>query len=383
MEMTLVHPELLEWAIYRSDKTEADLHEAFPNLDTWLAGDGEPSIAQLEKFARATFTPLGFLFLDSPPDDEVKLTDYRRRNKTKTRISANLRDQIVICEQKQEWYREYAREENLEKVKFIGSIDSRTEPREAASTIREVLSIQQTEFEKGSDVGAAVRQFSILLEDIGVLVMISGQVGNSTKRPLDSGEFSGFSFSDDVAPLIFVNGTETKTAQMFTLAHELAHLFLGESSISSSATYGQSSSTNERWCDQVAGHILMPTERVKHFTELYGTGYNGMTSSASRFKVSPVALLVQWRVLQIITESTFENLKAEYLEVQQAIPKQTRQSSTGNFYTSAPVRTGRRLTKAILRSTFQGRTSFSDAFRMIGTHKSSSLRELGKRIGAF
>jgi Zn-dependent peptidase ImmA (M78 family) len=74
---------------------------------------------------------------------------------------------------------------------------------------------------------------------------------NNNTRKLDPEEFRGFVLSDRYAPLIFVNGADFKSAQMFTLAHELAHLWLGRDGVFDLQDLQPGNSDVERFCTQL------------------------------------------------------------------------------------------------------------------------------------
>lgn len=380
--MNLVQPELLEWAIERSHQSLDDLHGDFPHLDSWLSGFVDPPIAQLERFANVTRTPLGYLFLPEPPIEHFPLADFRRRQGTASDVSTDLRDQVYICQQKQDWYINYALEEGLEPVPVVGMLTVDTAPVRAAEVMREKLRIEPEYFESIAGQQPAVSNFAQRIEDLGVLIMISGIVGFNTKRVLDPQEFSGFSFSHALAPLIFVNGAETKSAQMFTLAHELAHIFLGDTSVSGDLLGTEAVSTHEVWCNEVAAEFLMPAYRVMELTRIKGVQYEHLIELASHFKVSALALLIRWRELGFVGEPAFQSLRSQYEFELDKVQKKNAPSG-GSFFTTAPVRSGKRLTRAVLSSTFEGETSFTDAFKMLGTKKTQTLKELAFRMGVL
>ena len=122
-----VRPELLAWARERSRIDADDLVHRFPKLPEWEQGVRSPTLKQLESFAHATHTPVGFLFLPEPPDEPVPIPDFRTIADAAVRQpSADLLDTIFLCQQRQEWYRDFAQVTREDPVDAVGSLTLET-----------------------------------------------------------------------------------------------------------------------------------------------------------------------------------------------------------------------------------------------------------------
>lgn len=214
---------------------------------------------QLEKFAKATYAPIGFLFLPEPPVEQVPIPDFRTvGNRYIVRPSPDLLDTVYICQQRQEWYHDFARSEREDPLPFVGSVTLTTNVEAAAARIRTALGFDVEERRRMPTWTDALRRFLEQADAAGVLVMVSGVVGNNNRRKLNPDEFRGFALADDLAPLVFINGADSKSAQMFTLAHELAHIWLGQSALSDVGPVSFPSNEVEIWCNRVAAELLAP-----------------------------------------------------------------------------------------------------------------------------
>src|ERR1700730_4840616 len=252
-----VTPEMYRWARERSGVELGDLLIRFPKLSEWERLERQPTLKQLEQYARATFTPIGYLLLPHPIPEQVPIPDFRTMgNREIARPSPNLLDTIYLCQQRQEWYKEYAQEQGLSPAALVGSLRIDAPVEQAADRIRTWLKFEVGERRDFRTWEEALRRFIAQADVSGVMVMCSGVVGSNNRRALNPEEFRGFALSDEFAPLVFINGADTKAAQMFTLAHELAHLWVGQSALSNADIPETADNQVERWCNQVAAELL-------------------------------------------------------------------------------------------------------------------------------
>ena len=217
-----VRPQLLRWACERGRIQPEALVQRFPRFAEWESGKKQPTPRQLETFARASRTPIGFFFLAEPPEERIPIPDFRTvADKPVGRPSADLLDTIYLCQQRQAWYRDNARMEGEPPLDFVGSVRRSDAIEAVADRIRAALRFNLEERRRLPSWTAALRLFIEQANNLGVLVMVSGVVGSNNRRRLNYREFRGFALVDDLAPLIFVfvNGADSKSAQMFTLAH--------------------------------------------------------------------------------------------------------------------------------------------------------------------
>lgn len=373
-----VHPGVLEWACARAGLSTDALAERFPKLDAWQRGDAQPTLKQLEAFAAATHAPVGCFFLTEPPVESVPIPDFRTmRDERIERPSADLLDTIYLCQQRQEWYREDARMTGEQPFPFVGSLRVEDDVEEAAAQMRDALAFDVDERRDMPTWSEALRRFIDQADNLGVLVMVNGVVGSNNRRKLDPDEFRGFALSDSLAPLVFVNGADTKAAQMFTLAHELAHLWLGESALTDVEPRSRPANAIERWCNAVAAELLVPRAVLADEYDRQAAVAEASDRCARRFKVSRLVVL---RRLHDIGRLTREQFWAEYdaeLRRLRALPR----TSGGDFYLTTAARVSKRFARAVLVSTWEGRSSFTEAFRLLGCRKMETFRELGASLG--
>jgi Zn-dependent peptidase ImmA (M78 family) len=374
-----VEPTLLRWARERSRIPEEQLAVRFPRLAAWEAGEAQPTLKQLESFASATHTPTGFLFLQVPPEESVPIPDFRTiAGVGVERPSPDLLDTVYICQQRQEWYITYAQSIQEEPVAFVGSASIDDDIVEVASAMRDILGFGLEARQQYSSWTAALSGLSERAESVGVLVMVSGVVGSNTHRVLDPEEFRGFALADALAPLVFLNGADTKAAQIFTLAHELAHLWIGTTALSNATADAPGDNAVERWCNQVAAELLVPLPAIGEQYRSGGSLTDELNRLAARFRVSTLVILRRVHDAGYLTRSEYrEAFEAEIERILALSPR----GSGGNFYNTLPVRASKRFTRALITSTLGGRTLYQDAFRLLGFKKVSTLNELAKSLG--
>lgn len=373
-----VRPELLRWARERSRRDESVLARAFPKLAEWESGRLRPTLRQLEEYARATYTPIGFFFLAAPPDDRLPIPDFRTVGSRKLpHASPNLLDTIFACERRQAWYRSFATLAREARRPFVGSARSTELPEEIARAMRIELDFDVARRGDMATWDEALRALIDHVEDAGVLVMCSGVVGNNTTRPLDVEEFRGFTLIDDLAPLIFVNARDSRSAQMFTLAHELAHVWLGAGGVSNATASDADGSETERWCNAVAAELLAPLDMVRAALRPEESVDRAAQRLARTFKVSTLVALRRMLDAGRIDRATFR------VEFDRETTRLRDRSKTngGNFHATQAVRVGRRFAHALVVDTFEGNTLQRCALRLLDISKPATFQRFAENLG--
>lgn len=377
-----VNPELLTWARERAGLESLALAGRFPKLSEWEAGVMQPTLRQLEDFARAVHVAVGYLFLPAPPQEPLPIPDFRTlANRDVSRPSPNLLDTLYLCQQRQDWFRDYARVHALPTLDFIGTASIQDSPQEVAEAMRQTLALDIADRQQCPTWTDALRQLIGKAEEAGVLVMASGVVGSNSHRKLSVEEFRGFALADELAPLVFINGADSKAAQMFTLAHELAHLWLGESGISDPEVGRLAEPGIERWCNAVAAEFLMPLALLRQDYQAGVPIAEEIQHLARRFKVSTLVALRRLFDAGFIDEPTLWQSYRDELARIRALDQGD--SGGGDFYRTLGARTGKRFARAVLSSTLEGQTLFQDAFRMLGVRKTSTFYEAARELGVM
>ncbi len=378
-----VNPELLSWARERAGVAREDLAAKFKKLPEWEDGQTQPTLKQAEAFARALHVPVGYLFLSEPPEETMPIPDFRTfAGHAVRRPSPNLLDTIYACQERQSWYRDFARVAGEPELGFVGSASVETSPETVATRMRETLGFDLTvrrEFPTWTD---ALRLFIRQADDAGVLVMVSGIVMSNTSRSLDPGEFRGFALCDPLAPLIFVNSKDTKAAQMFTLAHELAHIWLGDSALSNlGAAPDAGSRREELWCNAVAAEVLVPLHGLQSELRRNERLPDALSRLARVFQVSTLVILRRLLDADWLTRERFD---AAWAQEHERLRKLVRTGSGGgDFYRATVARVGRRFARALVVSTIEGQTLYRDAFRMLGVKKTETFNNIGREAGVM
>ncbi len=377
-----VKPELVRWARERAGIAQDDLAAKFDKLPEWESGAIRPTLKQLEAFARAVHVPFGYLFLSEPPEEAVPIPDFRTfAGREVTRPSPNLLDMIYACQERQGWYRDFARVAGEPELDFVDSASVEVSPETVAAEMRATLGFDLAVRRNCRTWEEALRLFIRQADDAGVLVMVSGIVMSNTHRPLDPDEFRGFALSDPLAPLIFVNGKDTKAAQMFTLAHELAHIWLGASALSNlGAAPERGFRQEEVWCNAVAAELLVPLEALRSDLRRNEPLPEALARLARTYKVSTLVIL---RRLLDAGWLTRERFNAAWVQENEHLQKLVESGKTdgGIFPRTTIARVGRRFGRALVASTLEGQTLYGDAFRMLGVRSSRAFDKFGRAVG--
>jgi Zn-dependent peptidase ImmA (M78 family)/DNA-binding XRE family transcriptional regulator len=384
MTTALINRSILSWARERAGLGLEELAEKLGNkvekLILWESGEAKPTFKQAQELANTLHIPFGFLFLAHPPAEALPIPDLRTIGSQATdSISLDLRDLVNDVLRKQDWYRDHLIEEGSEPLPFVGRFRLEDSIEAVAADVTATLALSIADRVTARDSEAFLGLLMEKAEAVGIWVMRSGIVGNNTHRGLVVEEFRGFAICDDIAPVVFINGKDAKAAQVFTLAHELVHIWVGESGISDLSLV-QPARTNHRraelFCNAVAAEVLVPQRDLISCWDSQQSLDQTASDLAGFFRVSTVVVARRALDIGLIEWPAY----FAYFQRQAEIWRQVKKGSGGDAYRTIPIRNGRRFTEAVIQSAFQRTTLLRDAGSLLGISP-SKIGRLAQEIG--
>lgn len=363
LKLTDINANILEWAINYSTEGAA-LSVRFPKLNKWISKDDFPTVKQLEKFSKATRVPFGYFFLDKPPVVRLRIPFFRTvEGERPHNISPDLIDTVRIIEQRRDWLKEYSIQSGFEELSYVNSTKKNQNHVAIAEQIRNTLGLNDKWASKLPHWEAALKLLMEKTEEVGINVVRNGIVGNNPHRKLNFKEFRGFVIVDEYAPFVFINGTDYKSAQMFTLAHELAHIWLGSSAIFDLRQMLPAENNTEKLCDKIAAEFLVPENYLNEEWSSANETENPFETLARNFKVSQIVVARRALDLELISKTDFFEFYNNYIS---NFPKKKEEKKGGDYYNNQPFRVGKRFANTIFTAVKEGSVLYKDAYKLTG-----------------
>jgi Zn-dependent peptidase ImmA (M78 family) len=356
-----INPTMLTWAIARAGYELQDFLQKFPNVQKWLENIKKPTVKQLEEFANRVHIPFGYLFLPEPPQENIPFPFFRTGNNQTNKVSLNVYDTILILQRRQDWLTDYLIENEEETLSFVGKFNKNTVYKTIVSDIRKTLGLHQ---EWASDFQTFEDTLSFIthkIEEIGVIINFNGVVENNTHRPIPVKECRGFVIVNEMAPFMFINAADAKAAQLFTIIHELAHIWLGESAGFDNQNLLPANDPMEKLCDQVAAEFLVPTES---FIRIWNEKPS-IDHAKRHFKVSPIVIARRALDLGLMTKIEFLQFYNSYMQGIQN-KKDNQEGSGGDFYATARKRISVSFGAYVNQAVKQNKLLYRDAYKITG-----------------
>ena len=376
-----IQPAIISWALSQTSEEKLGT-KLVDNIKHWLDGTKSPTFNQIEDFSKKSHIPLGYFFLQTPPIEQISLLEYRTLDSIQlTNPSRNLIDTNHDMEAVQEWMVNYRKEWNYDTISIVGSLKGITDISVIADTIRKDLGLNIEWYKDCGNPSEAFNKVRGLLEECGIVVMMNGIVGKNTHRALDVNEFRAFAMVNEWAPLIFINGADSAGGRLFSLFHELVHLWIGENDLYNDTKYSANGiKPIEVTCNAVAGALMVPKT-------VFLEKWNNNTNDDIHEKIKELARMFRCSS-SVIARRALDNKKIDQnvynMVIEDAIEAyiQTKQekSSGGDYYRVARSKLDGVFVRALCESVNSGRTSFTEAYRLTNT-TSKTFSEVASGLG--
>jgi Zn-dependent peptidase ImmA (M78 family)/DNA-binding XRE family transcriptional regulator len=340
-------------------------------LKEWENGQGQPTILQAQKLAAIYHRPFALFFLPQPPYDFTPLQDFRR----KTASSLGTASTFILREirQKQAWVKDFFEESGEPILSFVGRFSIQNTPQAVAVDILRTLEIDPTHYGEKSPM----KEWIAKAEAKGIFITRTSNIHSRMK--LDSNELQGFAIADNLAPFIFLNTEDWNTAQLFTLVHELAHLWINQTGISNDIEPDPSTHSErdpmhpvELFCNQVAAEALLPGELFDKLDKRIFNDATSIYNGARKLEVSAFSLLYRAFSLKVVKLDQYRLLKSEVQKrfqeyVQLFEVEKNKEATYANPYRMRVNRNGQLFTRHVIDAFRSGFVSPTEASRLLNT----------------
>lgn len=383
MSEALITPDVLAWARQRAEisleQLATSLKVQVDKVQKWEQGEKKPTFLQAQKIAKIFQIPFGYLFLQTPPEESLAIPDLRTfRNEPIGELSPEFKSLLNDIILKQKWYKDYILENDGEEKFFLQQFTINSNKIDIINNINQILNLNDS-IGKSLERRTLLNKLTKKIEKLDILVMKNGIVGSNTHKPLNTSEFRGFAIYDRFAPLIFLNSKDTLSAQIFTLIHELVHLWIGESGVSL-LDLNHTDNEIELFCNDITAEILVPKTLLdtywndsldfeEHYEEL-----------ASIFSVSTLVILNKlygFKYIDFETYNKYTKIEAEKFKQFMSIKKK---AGGGDFYKTLKTKNGTNFSTALIVSTLEGKTLYKEAATLLNTN-SSSINKFAQELG--
>lgn len=363
LKLTEINTNNLEWALNYSSQG-IEVHDIFPKLNSWIKREDFPTVRQLEKFAKITRVPFGYFFLEKEPEIKLSVPFFRtNKDDIPKSFSPELIDTVKIVDQRKVWLRDFLVQNGADKLPFVGTEKSNSNHITIAQKIKTELGLTDLWASNQPNWETALNYLIDKTETVRINIVRNGVVGNNTHRKLNYKEFRGFALVDDYTPFLFINGADFKSAQMFTLAHELAHIWIGSSAVFDLRQMLPAEDKMEILCNKVAAEFLVPEKQLRLNWKSFQKEDDVYHSIAKFFKVSKIVAARRLLDLDYINKQEFFDFYSEYIA---SIPKGKKGKDRGNYYNTQPLRIGKRFANVVITATKRGTLLYRDAYRLTG-----------------
>lgn len=355
-EYVTIPKEMYLWAIERAGYKVDEFLQTHPDIAMYVEDEKKPTIKQLESFASIVHVPMAFLMLPSPPVETSPIPMFRGKAGN-GKFDLNVYQTVLDVQGRQEWLSDYLAENDLDECSFVGKYDITTPIQDMTVIIRQLLALEIDWMMSFNTPDKAINYFVEKMEEAGICVFFNGIVGNNTHRALDVEECRGFALVGETnAPMIFVNNSDSKNAQMFTLAHEFTHVLVGVSA-GYAGFEGEYHDLVESYCDKVAAEFLVPETLLKEY-------WSSIEECAKKFNVSTLVIARRAHDLGIISNEEYREFYLRY----RANVRIKKKSPGGAFYKTATKRIGKLFAIHVYNAVRSKQISYTEAYRLTGLY---------------